>query len=104
MQVPAFVAEESITRDQPRTLILGGTSPAEVSYSLVRGSGGRLGDAELTESGGSDPGLDKVVGRLVAGSGADQTDQLSGFAIRYVLVRDGAPAQMSRVLDATPVW
>ncbi|WP_405617312.1 glycosyltransferase [Streptomyces sp. NBC_01508] len=102
VQVPAFVAEESITRDQPRTLILGGTSAAEVSYSLVRGSGGRLGDAELTESGGSDPGLDKVVGRLVAGSGADQTDQLSGFAIRYVLVRDGAPAQMSRVLDATP--
>lgn len=102
VQVPAFVAEESITRDQPRTLILGGTSPAEVSYSLVRGSGGRLGDAELTESGGSDPGLDKVVGRLVAGSGADQTDQLSGFAIRYVLVRDGAPAQMSRVLDSTP--
>ncbi|MFE4609283.1 glycosyltransferase [Streptomyces niveus] len=102
VQVPAFVAEESITRDQPRTLILGGTSEAEVSYSLVRGSGGRLGDAELTESGGGDPGLDKVVGRLVAGSGADQTDQLSGFAIRYVLVRDGAPAQMSRVLDATP--
>lgn len=102
VQVPAFVAEESITRDQPRTLILGGTSPAEVSYSLVRGSGGRLGDAELTASGGSDPGLDKVVGRLVAGSGADQTDQLSGFAIRYVLVRDGAPAQMSRVLDSTP--
>ncbi|MFB8354637.1 glycosyltransferase [Streptomyces niveus] len=102
VQVPAFVAEESITRDQPRTLILGGTSPAEVSYSLVRGSGGRLGDAELTESGGGDPGLDKVVGRLVAGSGADQTDQLSGFAIRYVLVRDGAPAQMSRVLDSTP--
>ncbi|WP_405798801.1 glycosyltransferase [Streptomyces sp. NBC_01506] len=102
VQVPAFVAEESITRDQPRTLILGGTSAAEVSYSLVRGSGGRLGDAELTESGGSDPGLDKVVGRLVAGSGADQTDQLSGFAIRYVLVRDGVPAQTSRVLDATP--
>ncbi|MFE7127462.1 glycosyltransferase [Streptomyces sp. NPDC057617] len=102
VQVPAFVAEESITRDQPRTLVLGGTSPAEVSYALVRGSGGRLGDAELAESGGSDPRLDKIVANLVAGSGADQTDQLSGFAIRYVLVRDGAPRQMSRVLDATP--
>ncbi|MFE4174763.1 glycosyltransferase [Streptomyces sp. NPDC056909] len=102
VQVPAFVAEESITRDQPRTLVLGGTTAAEVSYTLVRGSGGRLGDAELTESGGSDPRLDKVVANLVAGSGADQTDQLSGFAIRYVLVRDGAPRQMSRVLDATP--
>ncbi|MFD5784824.1 glycosyltransferase family 2 protein [Streptomyces sp. NPDC126933] len=102
VQVPAFVAEESVTRDQPRTLVLGGSSAAEVSYTLVRGSGGRLGDAELTEAGGSDPRLDKVVANLVAGSGADQTDQLSGFAVRYVLVRDGAPREMSRVLDATP--
>ncbi|MEU0271823.1 glycosyltransferase family 2 protein [Streptomyces sp. NPDC006307] len=102
VQVPAFVAEESDTRDQPRTLVLGGTSPGEVAYTLVRGSGARLGDAELTEAGGGDARLDKVVAHLVAGSGADQSDQLSGFAIRYVLVRDGAPRQMSRVLDATP--
>ncbi|MFF3319120.1 glycosyltransferase family 2 protein [Streptomyces sp. NPDC003035] len=102
VQVPAFVAEESDTRDQPRTLVLGGTSPGEVAYTLVRGSGARLGDAELAAAGGSDAGLDKVVAHLVAGSGADQTEELSGFAIRYVLVRDGAPRQMSRVLDATP--
>ncbi|MET9483712.1 glycosyltransferase [Streptomyces sp. NPDC006638] len=102
VQVPAFVAEESITRDQPRTLVLDGTTTAEVSYALVRGSGSRLGDAELTASGGSDQGLDKVVANLVAGSGADQTQQLSGYAIRYVLVRDGAPREMGRVLDATP--
>lgn len=102
VQVPAFVAEESDTRDQPRTLVLGGASAAKVSYTLVRGSGSRLGDAELAEAGGSDGRLDKVVANLVAGSGADQTSQLSGFAIRYVLVRDGAPRQTSRVLDATP--
>ncbi|MEU1124348.1 glycosyltransferase [Streptomyces sp. NPDC005899] len=102
VQVPAFVAEESATRDQPRTLVLGGSSPAAVSYSLVRGSGARLGDAELTEAGGVNAHLDKVVANLVAGSGADQGSQLSRFAIRYVLVRDGAPRQMSRVLDATP--
>ncbi|MGI5482453.1 glycosyltransferase [Streptomyces lavendofoliae] len=102
VQVPAFVAEESGTRDQPRTLVLGGTSSAHVPYTLVRGSGARLGDAELTAAGGGDPRLDEVVAHLVAGSGADQTAELSGFAIRYVLVRDGAPRQMSRVLDATP--
>ncbi|MFJ8670220.1 glycosyltransferase family 2 protein [Streptomyces sp. NPDC093600] len=102
VQVPAFVAEESGTRDQPRTLILGGTSPGQVAYTLVRGSGGRLGDAELTAAADGDPLLDKVVAHLVAGSGADQTAELSGFAIRYVLVRDGSPRQMSRVLDATP--
>ncbi|MEV6308455.1 glycosyltransferase [Streptomyces sp. NPDC051840] len=102
VQVPAFVAEESGTRDQARTLVLGGSSPGAVSYTLVRGSGARLGDAELTAAGGANPGLDKVVGNLVAGSGADQGSQLSGFAIRYVLVRDGAPREMSRVLDSTP--
>ncbi|MGQ4488926.1 glycosyltransferase [Streptomyces sp. SAS_281] len=102
VQVPAFVAEESGTRDQPRTLVLGGTSSASVDYTLVRGSGARLGDAELAEAQGGNSHLDKVVANLVAGSGADQGSQLSGFAIRYVLVRDGAPKRMSRVLDATP--
>ncbi|MFB6810981.1 glycosyltransferase family 2 protein [Streptomyces sp. NPDC056387] len=102
VQVPAFVAEESGTRDQARTLVLGGASPATVSYTLVRGSGGRLGDAEIAAEAGSSRQLDKVVSSLVAGSGADQTDQLSGFAIRYILVRDKAPQQMRKVLDATP--
>ncbi|MFF7444335.1 glycosyltransferase family 2 protein [Streptomyces sp. NPDC008122] len=102
VQVPAFVAEESGTRDQPRTLVLGGSTPGEVAYTLVRGSGARLGDAELTEAAEADPRLDAVVAHLVAGSGADQTQELSGYAIRYVLVRDGAPRQMSRVLDSTP--
>ncbi|MCX4981251.1 glycosyltransferase family 2 protein [Streptomyces sp. NBC_00572] len=102
VQVPAFVAEESGTRDQPRTLVLGGTSPGEVAYTLVRGSGARLGDGELTTTAEADPRLDDVVAHLVAGSGADQTQELSGYAIRYVLVRDGAPRQMSRVLDSTP--
>ncbi|MGW0122426.1 glycosyltransferase [Streptomyces sp. NPDC003327] len=102
VQVPAFVAEESTTTDQPRTLVLGGTTPGEVAYTLVRGSGARLGDGELIAAADTDARLDAVVSRLVAGSGADQTQELSGYAIRYVLVRDGAPRQMNRVLDATP--
>lgn len=102
VQVPAFVAEESGTRDQARTLVLGGRSAVKVSYTLVRGSGARLGDGELVEAGGSSPRLDKIVSNLVAGSGADQADQLGGYAVRYVLVRDGAPRSVSRVLDSTP--
>ncbi|MQT00028.1 glycosyltransferase [Streptomyces jumonjinensis] len=102
VQVPAFVAEESGTRDQPRTLVLGGVSAAKVPYTLLRGSGGRLGDAEIAAAGGGDARLDKVVAHLVAGSGADQTRELSAFAIRYVLVRDGAPRETVRVLDSTP--
>ncbi len=102
VQVPAFVAEESGTQDQARTLVLDSESPAEVSYTLVRGSGARLGDAELAAAAGTDDRLDGIVARLVAGSGADQADHLGGYAVRYVLVRQGAPRQMSRTLDATP--
>ncbi|MFJ2824979.1 glycosyltransferase [Streptomyces toxytricini] len=100
VQVPAFVAEDAGTRDRARTLVLGGT-PARVSYSLVRGSGAGLGDAETAPAGGSTR-LDKAVAGLVAGSGADQADQLGDFAVRYVLLRDDAPQEMRKVLDATP--
>ncbi|MEU3663838.1 glycosyltransferase family 2 protein [Streptomyces sp. NPDC032940] len=101
VQVPAFVAEDGITRDQARTLVLDSDSAAHVSYTLVRGAGARLGDGELAADGGNG-GLDKVVANLVAGSGADQADQLGGFAVRYVLVHKGAPHDIVRVLDATP--
>ncbi|WP_432004147.1 glycosyltransferase [Streptomyces sioyaensis] len=100
-QVPAFVAEESGTADRARTLVLDGT-PGHVDYSLVRGSGARLGDADLAADAGGDTRLGGIVAHLVAGSGADQTNQLGGYAVRYVLVRDGAPREMGRVLDATP--
>ncbi|WFB09146.1 glycosyltransferase [Streptomyces sp. LX-29] len=101
VQVPEFVAAEASTRDQARTLVLDGTA-GRVDYVLVRGSGARLGDGELAVAGGADPRLDDVVANLVAGSGADQTSQLSGYAVRYVLVRDSAPRRVGRVLDATP--
>ncbi len=101
-QVPAFVAEESRTRDQARTLVLDSDSAAHVSYMLVRGSGARLGDGEVAAGDGGNSHLDKTVANLVAGSGADQADQLGGYAVRYVLVHKGAPREVTRVLDATP--
>jgi len=102
VQVPAFVAEESGTRDQARTLVLDSDSTDRVGYVLVRGSGARMGDAEIAAEDGENTRLDKVVANLVAGSGADQADQLGGFAVRYVLVHAGAPREVARVLDATP--
>ncbi|CAM5407017.1 Integral membrane regulatory protein OS=Streptomyces glaucescens OX=1907 GN=SGLAU_13785 PE=4 SV=1 [Streptomyces glaucescens] len=101
-QVPAFVAEDSGTRDRARTLVLDSDSTAHVRYTLVRGSGARLGDAEFAAAQGANERLDKVVANLVAGSGADQADQLGAFAVRYVLVHKGAPREVSRVLDTTP--
>lgn len=100
-QVPAFVAEEAGTSDRARTLVLDGT-PGHVDYTLVRGSGAALGDADLAAAAGEDKRLGGIVSHLVAGSGADQTNQLGGYAVRYVLVRGGAPREMGRVLDSTP--
>ncbi|UNO41692.1 glycosyltransferase family 2 protein [Streptomyces sp. MST-110588] len=101
VQVPAFVAEESATSDRARTLVLDGTAD-RVSYTLVRGSGASLGDADLAAEAGEDQRLGGVVGNLVAGSGADQTSRLGGYAVRYVLLRPGAPREIGRVLDRTP--
>ncbi|MGW1811096.1 glycosyltransferase [Streptomyces sp. NPDC002078] len=101
-QVPAFVAEDSTTGDRARTLILDSDSTARVRYTLVRGSGARMGDAEISAADGENTRLDKVVANLVAGSGADQADELGGFAVRYVLVHKGAPRDITRVLDTTP--
>ncbi|MEV6118801.1 glycosyltransferase [Streptomyces sp. NPDC052109] len=101
-QVPAFVAEDSTTGDRARTLILDSDSTARVRYTLVRGSGARMGDAEVSAADGENTRLDKVVANLIAGSGADQADELGGFAVRYVLVHKGAPRDITRVLDTTP--
>ncbi|WP_424213479.1 glycosyltransferase [Streptomyces sp. BI20] len=103
-QVPAFVAEESQTRDRPRTLVLAGDpdTPGGIRHALVRGAGAHLGDADLTALSGPDPRLDATVSALVAGTGADQSDRLGALAVRHVLVRDSAPAELRRVLDTTP--
>lgn len=66
VQVPAFVADAGGDDNQTRTLILDLDPPASVSYSLVRGSGGRIGDAEITARTGGDARLDKVVSNSVA--------------------------------------
>lgn len=106
VQVPAFVAEESGTSDQPRTLVLGGLSEGQLSYTLVRGSGARLGDGDLARAAGDDDGLDQTVANLAAGSGADQTERLRAYGIRYVLVREGATGGAASdtvgVLNSTP--
>ncbi|MEU1311424.1 glycosyltransferase family 2 protein [Streptomyces cinnamoneus] len=101
VQVPAFVAEEAGTRDQARTLLLGGDSD-RVAYTLVRGAGARLGDAEPAAAAGRDERLGAVVAHLVAGSGADQAGRLADYAVGYILLQDSAPRQTARVLDATP--
>ncbi|MCX5198830.1 glycosyltransferase family 2 protein [Streptomyces sp. NBC_00249] len=102
VQVPAFVAAQSEDSNRTRTLVLGGASPDTVSYTLVRGPGVRIGDAELLADAGAEPRLAKAVSSLVSGSGANQSEQLGAFAVRYVMIPPGGSPQMRRTLDGTP--
>ncbi|MBW1595689.1 glycosyltransferase family 2 protein [Streptomyces sp. JJ38] len=101
VQVPAFVAEEAATADRPRTLVLEGGGE-EVRYMLVRGSGARLGDGDVLRGAEEPEHLADTVANLVAGSGADQRDQLAGYGVRYVFVRGDASRDLVRVLGGTP--
>ncbi|MFJ8162888.1 glycosyltransferase [Streptomyces sp. NPDC096136] len=102
VRVPAFVAAQSDDSNRTRTLVLGGDSPATVSYTLVRGGGVLLGDAEVLAGAGAQPRLTQAVSSLVSGSGADQSEQLSAFAVRYVMIPPGGPAGLRQILDGTP--
>ncbi|MGW6916973.1 glycosyltransferase [Kitasatospora sp. NPDC054939] len=104
-QVPAFIAEEAGTTDRSRTLVITGEADgSSVHYTLVRGAGLALGEAEATvdPATGTVEGLDRMVGRLLAGSGADQADALSGYGVAYVLVDQPLAGKVREVLDTTP--
>ncbi|MEE1785623.1 glycosyltransferase [Streptomyces sp. SP17BM10] len=104
-QVPAFIAEEAGTTDRARTLVVTGEKGGgAVRYTLVRGAGLTLGQSESTvdPATGTQDGLNKVVGSLLAGSGADQAGALSGYGVAYVVVERPVIDVFKDVLDATP--
>ncbi|MFJ2868747.1 glycosyltransferase family 2 protein [Kitasatospora sp. NPDC087314] len=104
-QVPAFIAEEAGTTDRSRTLVVtGDPGGGAVRYTVVRGAGLTLGQAESTvdPATGTQDRLNKMVGSLLAGSGADQAGALSGFGIAYVLVEQPVIGTYKDVLDTTP--
>ncbi|MFJ9697670.1 glycosyltransferase [Kitasatospora sp. NPDC101183] len=104
-QVPAFIAEEAGTTDRARTLVVTGEKGGgAVRYTVLRGAGLTLGQAESTvdPATGTQGGLDTMVGSLLAGSGADQAGALAGYGIGYVLVQQPAIDTYKDVLDTTP--
>ncbi|MFJ9612117.1 glycosyltransferase [Kitasatospora sp. NPDC101176] len=104
-QVPAFIAEEAGTSDRARTLVVtGDPAGGAVRYTVVRGAGLTLGQAESTvdPATGTQAGLNKMVGSLLAGSGADQASALAAYGIAYVLVEQPVIGTYKDVLDTTP--
>lgn len=101
--VPAFIAEQTQTVDQSRTLVLRtGNNGGVVSYSLVRGAGPTLGSAETAAAAGPSKDLSTLVANLVAGAGGDQAGGLADYAVQFVLVQAPVSAQLTDTLDVTP--
>ncbi|WP_084725647.1 glycosyltransferase family 2 protein [Streptacidiphilus melanogenes] len=100
--VPAFIAQQSQSGDQIRTLVLRtGDQGQVVSYALVRGSGPTVGGGEGAAADSSSPQLAQLVGDLTAGSGGDQAAQLANFGIQYVEVLAPVDATLAATLNST---
>ena len=100
--VPAFVAADSVSPQAPRTLVLRGDSAGRVLYSLINGSGPRLGDADAAPPATVWLPIDPLVAQLASGRGGDEVAELSGYGIRYVLLAAGTSADLIPVLDGEP--
>lgn len=102
--LPPFVIAEAIGPEAPRTLLLRPMTAARVDYTLVNGTGPRLGDAEVEPPASDWAQLDQLVAGLVSGRGGDEVSGLAAYAVRYVVL-DGSLTQsgdLARSLDSVP--
>ncbi|WP_243638821.1 glycosyltransferase [Streptacidiphilus pinicola] len=100
--VPAFIAQQSQSGDQIRTLVLRtGDQGQVVSYSLVRGSGPTVGGGEGAAADAPSPQLAQLVGDLTAGAGGDQATELANFGIQYVEVLAPVDDTLAATLSST---
>ncbi len=98
--LPVYIEQETTGPAAVRALQLEGTAADGVFYTLVRGVGPRLGDAEVAPPPAAYAGLDPVVSDLVSGRGAIDTEALAAAAIGYILLAEPADPALVRAIDA----
>lgn len=100
--LPAFVAAEGEQPDRPRTLVLRARPDGALGYALLRSSGVRLGDAELSPAGDGGTRLGAVVADLASGRGGDAASRLVPYGVRFVLLTRPVDPTVARAVDAVP--
>ncbi len=109
--LPAFLAAAADHPGRPRTLVLRPRVDGTMSYTLLRATGPRTGDAEVSRPVASLPGLDDAVADLTSGRGGDAAARLVPFGVRFVLLSPRHPAgrrtvplptALVRTLDGVP--
>ncbi|MDA8434910.1 MAG: glycosyltransferase [Actinomycetales bacterium] len=86
--LPAYVAAEMRGTDRPRSLVLRRVTDGRLVYDLLAAPEPQLGDVDVAPPVEVSAVLDKLVGRLAAGLGADEVDAIATHGIRYVVLSD----------------
>lgn len=101
--LPPYVVDAERSGTHPRAVVLHPDRDGGVTYTLQRGSGQRLGDAETGSSVAELDRLDSVVSQLLTrGSAAEAVDRLASFGIGYVYLPDPAGRRITELLDTIP--
>ena len=99
--LPQYLAAEDESAAQVRTLTLTAGANGTVAYSVARGSGPIIGDADIHLTTAETQKLNTLVGQLLSGSGGNAAQGLAGLDIGYVWAASSVPAAITHALGST---
>ncbi|REF37518.1 glycosyltransferase family 2 protein [Thermasporomyces composti] len=100
--VPAYIRDAQRSGARPRALVIEGES-GRVRYTVLRGAGTRLGDAETGAAAATLASLDATVGDLLSDVPDESTAaRLATYGIGYVYLPSPADPRSVERIDTTP--
>ncbi|WP_165367607.1 glycosyltransferase, partial [Phytoactinopolyspora endophytica] len=100
--LPAYIATEAEQPERIRTLVLSRADDGRVTYSLLRSSGPRMGDAESGPEPERYEPLDETVADIVSGRGGADGARLAEFAVKYLYLNAPFDPDLADILDTVP--
>jgi len=99
--LPQYLAAEDASAAQVRTLTLSAGADGTVAYTVARGSGPVLGDADIHLTTAQTQKLNTLVGQLLSGSGGNAAQGLANLDIGYVWAASSVPTAITHALGST---
>ena len=99
--LPQYLAAEDESAAQERTLTLTAGANGTVAYTVARGSGPIIGDADIHLTAAQTKKLNSLVGQLLSGSGGNAAQGLASLDIGYVWAASSVPVAITHALGST---
>lgn len=101
--LPSYIVNEQTNPARVRALVLDPAADGSVGYSVLRGNGAKLGDAETGTARSAMTGLSADVGELLSdGRRESAAADLARYGIGYVYLPPPAEPRVVSLLDTTP--